>query len=236
MGSTDKVSQKNFTRDLVMPNSVVGLGAGGHAKVIIDILRLSEKWNIACLLDFNSDLKGKTIYGVPVLGDDALLPSLLSQQITHAFLGVGSVGDPSKRISLFTTLIQLGFDIVDVIHPSAVISPSVSMGKGPMVMAGVMINADTRIGDNVIINTGAVVEHDCRIGSHAHVATGAKLSGGVIVGEGAHIGTGAAIRNHITIGKHAVVGVGAAVVNDVPEGVVVGGTPAKELRRGGRNE
>ena len=42
-------------------------------------------------------------------------------------------------------------------------------------MAGVVINAGTKIGENVIINTGAIVEHDCIIDHHGHIATGARL-------------------------------------------------------------
>jgi UDP-perosamine 4-acetyltransferase len=210
---------------------VIGLGAGGHAKVVVEILKLNNEFEVVGLLDESNDKIGKEVAGVSVIGNDALLPGLLAKGVRHAFVGVGTVGrqssESNRRIELYEKLSQLGFDVVQAIHPTAIISDSAEIGLGATIMAGVVINADARIGDNVIINTGAIVDHDCIVGNHAHIATGACLSGGVRVGEGTHIGAGAVIRQDINIGTNSVVGAGAVVVNDVPDNVVVMGVPAK---------
>ena len=206
---------------------VIGLGAGGHAKVVVEILKLNNELEVRGLLDECNDKVGKEVAGVSVIGNDALLPELFAKGVRHACVGVGSVGQGNRRIELYEKLRQLGFDVVQAIQPTAVISDSVEIGLGATIMAAVVINADARIGDNVIINTGAIVDHDCIIGNHAHIATGACLSGGVKVGDGTHIGAGAVIRQDINVGKNSVVGAGAVVVNDVPDNVVVMGVPAK---------
>ena len=126
---------------------------------------------------------------------------------------------------------QQGLQIVRLIHPQAVIAPSVEIGHGPTIMATAVINTDSRLGDNVIVNTGAIIEHDCVIGDHVHIATGARLGSTVRVAEGTHIGLGASIRQCIHIGRGAVVGAGAVVVDDVPDEVTVAGAPARILRR-----
>jgi sugar O-acyltransferase (sialic acid O-acetyltransferase NeuD family) len=214
-----------------MREQVVGLGAGGHAKVLIEILRTHDCFELVGLLDPNSELKGKDILGIPVLGDDTMLLDLKAKGIRHFFIGIGSVGDASKRKRVYEEGLALKMEPVTSIHPGAIISPSVEMGKGCMVMAGVVINACVRLGDNVIVNTGAVLDHDCCIGSHVHVATGAHLSGTVRVGEGAHIGAGAVILNNVHVGDGAVVGIGAAVIRDVAPNDVVVGVPARSLQR-----
>jgi sugar O-acyltransferase (sialic acid O-acetyltransferase NeuD family) len=208
---------------------VVGLGAGGHAKVLIEILRTQDCFELVGLLDPDSELKGKSILGVPVLGDDTMLLDLRTKGIRYFFVGIGSVGEASKRKRLYEEGLALNMEPVSSIHPGAIISPSVEMGKGCMIMAGAVMNACVSLGDNVIVNTGAVLDHDCCIGSHAHVATGAHLSGTVRVGQGAHIGAGAVIRNNIHIGDGAVVGIGAAVIRDVAANDVVVGVPARSL-------
>ena len=69
-----------------------------------------------------------------------------------------------------------------------------------------------------------------RSGDHVHIAPGATLSGAVQVGRLSHIGTGASVRQGVRIGERVVVGVGSVVINDVPDGMVVVGTPARPLK------
>ena len=209
---------------------VVGLGAGGHAKVVIEILNLAEGVEVMGLVDPKQDLWNTTILGVPVLGDDGLLCELSRQGVEHAFIGLGSVGDTVPRQRLYEKAVGLGFQIVQAIHPQAVISQFAQLGKGATIMAGSIINAAAQLGDNVIINTGAIVEHDCNIGNHVHIATGARLASTVAVGDGAHIGAGATVLQCVSIGQGAIVGAGATVIRDVAPWTVVVGVPARVLR------
>lgn len=206
---------------------VVGFGAGGHAKVVIEILRSRGEFHIVGLLDAQRELRGTHVLGVEVLGDDSLMLGLKQRGINHAFIGVGTVGDAQPRRRLYENVTSFGFQIAPAIHVAAIVSSSAQIGVGPTIMAGAIVNANAVIGDNVIVNTGAIVEHDCVIGDHTHIATGARLAGGVHVGPASHIGIGAVVRQEIRIGEGAIVGAGAVVVRDVPDGTTVIGVPAK---------
>lgn len=207
---------------------VIGLGAGGHAKVVIDTIRMTGQYEVIGLLDPDLGLHGKSVLGIPVLGDDEILPTLAAK-IKHFFVGLGSIGNSLHRERLYQMAVDLHFEPINVVHPTALVSPSVELGKGISIFGLSVINAAARIGDNVIINTGAIVEHDCMLENHVHVATGAKLASTVHVAAGSHIGAGATVKQCVSIGHHAIVGAGAAVVCDVKPNSIVVGVPAKPL-------
>lgn len=206
----------------------VGVGAGGHAKVVIDILRQDGRYEVVALVD--PVRVGQSLAGIPIIGGDEQLPQIYAQGVTAAFIGVGSVGDNTLRRRLYEQALAMGFSLVNAIHPRAIVAPSVACGSGVAIMAGAILNPDTVLGPNVIVNTGAIVDHDCHIGAHSHISPGAVLAGGVRTGIGAHIGVGATVRQGIVVGDGAVVGAGAVVVRDVPPRVVVIGVPARRLR------
>lgn len=211
---------------------IVGFGAGGHGRVLLDAVLLRNEFEVIGFVDDNPALHAQTIDGIPVLGGRTILTGLVERGVRHVFLGVGGVRDNRPRAQIFEHLCSLGLGVVNVIHPSAVVSKKAVLGKGVSIMAGVMVNSGAQIGDNVIVNTGAIVDHDCRVGDHVHIAPGVVLSGCVRVGAYSHVGTGASVRQNVSIGVQALVGVGAAVITDVQDRSTVGGVPARDLGRG----
>lgn len=212
---------------------LIGLGAGGHARVAVESLRAAGGYHLVGFLDPREELWGTDIGGIPVLGGDDLLDRQYHQGVQWMFVGLGSVSDTQPRRRLYESAIRVGFRAASIIDPSARISGSASLRSGVTILPSAVVNAGAEVGENAIVNTSAVIEHDCVVGAHAHVASGATLAAAVDVGEGAHIGAGAVVRQGIRIGARAVVGIGAAVVEDVEPETVVAGVPARTLRRVG---
>ncbi len=211
-------------------SSLIGLGAGGHAKVLIDAAHSTGAYEVLGLLDANPALIGTTVLGVPVLGGDDMLPRVWREHsMTAFFVGVGGVGDSGPRRRLFELGVRTGIQPATIVHASATVSSSATVGPGCAILAAAVVGASVRLGANCIVNSAAVVEHDCVIGAHAHIAPNASLAGSVAVGEAAHVGIGASILGGIVIGSKAVVGAGAVVTNDVEEGTTVVGCPARVL-------
>ncbi|MGE5607178.1 MAG: acetyltransferase [Bacteroidota bacterium] len=204
---------------------VIVLGAGGHAKVLIDILRLRNISILGVVCPKSNDEYGLNI---PWLGEDEILVNYLNQSI-RLVNGIGSVKATLKRREIFEKYKKLGFNFSSVIHPSAVIAADVKLGEGVQIMAGAVLQTGSQIGENTIINTKVSVDHDCIIGAHVHLSPGVTLSGNVYIGNGTHVGTGANIIQGIKIGEGSLVGAGGLVIRDVKSKVTVFGVPAKEI-------
>ncbi len=206
---------------------IIILGGGGHARVLISLIRADARYEISGILD--PGLKRETMVDhIPVLGGDNLLSRQIKEGIALACIGVGSVGGSSRRTCLYKTAKEIGFSVPCLIHPRAIVKENeVNISEGVQVMVGAIIQAGSLVRENTIINTGAIIEHDCVIGKHVHICPGAVISGGVIIGESTFIGAGATIIQGIKIGNNSVVAAGAVVVNDVGDGLKVKGVPAE---------
>jgi sugar O-acyltransferase (sialic acid O-acetyltransferase NeuD family) len=205
------------------------LGGGGHARVLIDVMREVGLGEPHGILDADASRWGGELDGVPILGGDELLTQLADHGVTSFVVGLGSVGDTRPRRRLFSLAIEHGLEPLTLCHPSAVCSSVVTLGAGCQLLPGSIVNAGASLGADVIVNSGAIIEHDCVVGDHVHVATGARLASSVHVGAGAHVGIGAVVRQCISIGEYAVIGAGAVVVRDVRAKTTVVGVPAAPL-------
>lgn len=203
---------------------VILLGAGGHAKVLLEILRIQS----IKIIGVTDPIASSFTSEVDVLGSDEVI---CEYDPDNVFLvnGVGSVGDNSLRKKLFQKFKAKGYRYLTLIHPSAIVATDVFLSEGVQVMAGAIIQPGCSIKENTIVNTRASVDHDCLIGAHGHIAPGVTLSGNVTVGDDVHIGTGASVINNVRIGANSIVGAGAVVIRNVREGAKVMGVPATEV-------
>jgi UDP-perosamine 4-acetyltransferase len=208
----------------------VVLGGGGHASVLIEILKTREERVRVAVVDADPAKWGRSILGEEIRGGDELLAELVREGANRFVVGLGGVTDNRPRKRLFDLGMASGLKPVNLTHPSAVCSRYSRVGEGSVILPGSVINAGAVVGINVIVNSGAIVEHDCVIGDHAHIATGARLASTVRVGACAHVGLGASVKQEVSIGEGAVIGAGAVVLRDVPPHAVVAGVPARFLR------
>lgn len=204
---------------------VILLGAGGHARVLISLLRLLGR-PIAALLDDDPAKQGTRIDGLPITaGLDAI--SKHNTQEIQLINAIGSAHRPTARQAVYDQYVKLGYSFATLIHPAAAVAPEAIFEQGVQIMAHATLQPGANLQPNTLINTAASIDHDTTIGEHTHIAPGATLCGGVSIGPGCHIGAGATIIQGLTLGAGVVVGAGATVLNDIPNNQTAFGTPAK---------
>ena len=196
------------------------IGAGGHGKVVLDIINKTRQYQAAAFLDDDLSLHNETINGLKVLGSS-------KEALDDDNAVIIAVGNNKIREKLFNSMKSNDLEIINAVHPDAVINSFVSIGRGLVIAAGVVINSNSVIEDNVIVNTSVTVDHDCKIDKHVHLSPGVNLGGNVTVQQGAHIGIGATVLPGINVGENSIVGAGAVVTKDVPDNVIVVGVPAR---------
>lgn len=183
-------------------------GASGHGKVVKEVL---DDLGITVEAYIDDDPSLSKFFGLPVYRPSSELSPVIV-----------SIGKCDVRRSVVQ---RLECEFGTAIHPSAIVSPSVTIDEGTVVMHGAIIQADSKIGKHCIINTRASVDHECVIEDFVHIAPGCSISGNVHVGEGTWIGTGATVIQGINIGKNCFIGAGSVIVKDVPDNTKGYGVP-----------
>ena len=207
-----------------MAKEVIILGAGGHSKVVIDMLRKDKQYSIMGIIDTS---KEKEFMGFPILGDDTHLEKLFQEGVRYAFVAVGS---NKVRKKLSDQLKSIGYILIKVVSENAILSEYSQIGSGSVIMPGAIINACATIGDGCIINTGATVDHDTFIGEYTHIAPGTHISGSSKIGKSCFLGVGTNVVDSISIGDNVMVGAGSTVIRDLKSDCTVVGTPAKVIK------
>lgn len=205
------------------------IGAGGHGCVVADAARCAGDWSRIefiderwpCLLEHA---------GCPVAGDLEHLRRTIASAGPRVVELVVAIGDNPTRLALTREFAGVGITLATVVHPSAVVSASATIGGGSVVLARAVVNPGSVIGTACIVNTGALVDHDARIADGVHVSPGAALAGNVTIGEGAWVGIGSCVIQGVKIGNRAMVGAGSVVIRDVAPATVVAGCPARKIR------
>jgi sugar O-acyltransferase (sialic acid O-acetyltransferase NeuD family) len=203
-------------------------GAGGHGKVVGDILVSRGESEFAGFVDDREELWGAKVIGFSVFGGG----EWVRQEALHSPVAIAlGVGEGRSRHLVAERCSRWGIEILTLVHPAATLSQFAQLGSGTIVAAGAIINPDARVGVGAIVNTGAVIEHDVEIGDFAHLAPNASMGGASHLGSFSHLGLGAIVLQGVHVGWHTVVGAGAVVTKSLPDQVVAVGVPARIHRQ-----
>ena len=207
------------------------LGAGGHARVLQEALRL--RGGVVSAFVADSEVASETAlqarqHGIRIVPTD-LFEREFSPKDTQLYLGIGAIDrlGLQRRAELFKSYREKGYEFPALVHPKALVAEGVGVGSGSQILMGSIVQIGVRIGDNAIINTGAQLDHDCQIGAHSHIAPAATLAGSVVVSELCLVGAGAVVIQGLRISEQTLVGAGAVVLDDLPGFSTAAGVPAK---------
>ncbi len=209
------------------PSRIAILGAGGHGRVVLDILQAAHS-EVVAFLDNNDAIQNRRVDGVPVAGRIDELPRLHTELNLDG--AIVAIGDNGARRSLARFVEHCGLPLVNAIHPSATLPQSATVGRNVVIAAGVVVCAHCQIGNSVILNTGCIVDHYTMVGEGTHICPGVRIAGRVKIESGAFVGIGATVVPNVTLGCEAIIGAGAVVIDSVPALATVVGVPARPVK------
>jgi len=202
-------------------NKNVIIGYSGHGYVVLDTLKSN---GIILYAYCEKEEKASNPYGLTYLGEENSAAILTELQLYNAYLGIGSNLIRQRIYNYFT---EHKIKMPSITHRQAIVSDTVSIENGTVVMPGVIINAFAKIGKAVICNSSSIIEHECEIGDFVHIAPGAVLAGSVKVGSNSFIGANSVIKEGVIIGSNVIVGAGSVVINNIPDGKKIVGNPSR---------
>jgi len=193
------------------------LGAGGTSFELIEIAiamnKVNPQWHIIGLLDDNTELHNKIIYGFPVLGS---LPDAKKFPNSYFASSIGNAYDPKLR-KVVRNKIPFGNErFAKLIHPTAVICETANIEPGAVLYPNVCISANTYVGHDVFMGHNCVIGHESTVGAHTIMSVAVSIPSDVRIGECCYLAVGCAFRHQIKVGDNCLIGVGTKVVKDVP--------------------
>ncbi len=205
---------------------LVVIGAGGHARAVISTAMLQKRWDILGVIDINYHMQKEEILGVEVIGGMELTPSLNNNEISIVI----AVGDNHQRKSLHEEMLEQGFDLENVVHPSSQIASNAMIGKGNYIGPLSHIGPSVRIGNCNIVNILANIEHEAVVGDYNHIAPSSVLCGRVCVEDLVLVGANATVLDKRCIMKNNVIGAGSVITKSIlSTGNTIVGVPGRVL-------
>lgn len=205
-----------------MPTEILIIGAGGHSKVVLEALQVSNPEADFMVVDYDKAKTGQLIFGkVPVV--------LLDKWPQFHKLYHVAIGDNTIRKKYSLEAQKQRKAPITIVHPDASISTTSKISGGCFVAANAVIAAESELGEGCIINHGAVIDHDCKVAHYSHIAPNVTVGGSVIIGERCLIGAGSIILPRVKIGNQVVIGAGAVITCDVPDNQIMVGVPGKKV-------
>ena len=211
-------------------DKILLIGASEHAKVVMDVIEKEGKYKFYGLIDSYKPA-GEAVFGYKILGaEDTLVDLFKSGKVTGGIITIGDNWTRHKMAEKIKSILP-EFNFITAVHPSASIARGVTIGAGSVLMAGVVVNSDTKIGKFCILNTRSSLDHDCVMGDFSSLAPGVITGGKVSIGAFSAISLNASIIHGVTIGEQTVLGAGAVALKDIPDHCVAYGVPAKVIRK-----
>lgn len=208
---------------------IILAGASGLAREVAVAVQTAADRDLLGFIDDDENLWGTTIDGFPVLGGLAVA---LERDEADVVL---CPGKGSARESVADRLRARGFlpeRYATVVHPSATVPDSCSVGAGSVLLAGTVLTASVTVGRHVVVMPNATLTHDDIVEDFATICAGVTLGGNVHVGRAAYLGMSACVRERLTVGDRATLGMGSVLLDDLPAGQTWVGNPAATIRSG----
>lgn len=209
-----------------MGSSLVLVAASGLAREVLAVLRTHPGYECIGFLDDGLARPGAVVDGLPVLGTiDDVGGWPQAQLLVCAGRGV-------VRRSIVSRLTAAGVGpqrYATVVHPKVEVPDGCRIGRGSIVLAGVVLTAAVEIGEHVVVMPNVTLTHDCVLEDDATVCAGVALGGEVRVGPGAYLGMSSSVRERRRVGARATLGMGSVLLTDLPDDQVWAGVPARPL-------
>lgn len=206
---------------------IIGAGGGGlgAVRIIKDLNKEKEQWQILGYLDDNYEIQGGVYYGIKVIGT---VKNNFKDPYSSYTISIAEPNIREQIKQLFdAALVNTN---VTLIHPSVDVSHQIKIKEGCLIYPNVTIAPNVILNKNVMVNMGVVIGHDVEVSANSVLSPNLTLGGHVKIGKNSFLGMNCCVKQGLVIGNNCTIGAGAVVIRDVPDNAVVVGNPGRIIK------
>jgi sugar O-acyltransferase (sialic acid O-acetyltransferase NeuD family) len=200
------------------------IGAGGFGREVLQWARDAWPQEADRIAGFLSDdprrLDGHSCER-GIIGDPATFPYEPDDACLLA------IGIPGVRRRVAESVLARGGRFVSLIHPTAIVVPTASIGEGSIVCPQAIVSDSCRLGRFVLMNYHSSLGHDAAAGDFAVLSPYATLGGAATIAEDVFLGLHASVGPRVGIGSRSKIAANSCVLADAPGRSLLHGVPAR---------
>lgn len=201
--------------------NIIIIGAGGHGAELDEYIQYSNQlkrlveYKVIGFLDDNPDNYSNYSLSAPLLG------GVRNHTIRHDCAYLMGIANLKYRKLFVEQFLEQGATFIKLIHPTAYISPSASIGLGAVIGPMANIGPNVTLGDFTLINSRCSMGHDTHLGKFNFISPNVSFSGFTTIGDENLFGINSATIPGIKVGNRNKIAAGMVLDKNIGDDTVV---------------
>ena len=199
---------------------VVIIGNGDYSVMLSKYIRMTTDWKICAFATDRKCITSRELEGIAVIDIEEMKKEYPVSEV-KLVMGIGYAKMGKIKEKQFCVCTSMGYEFVNYIHPTAVVSMDAEIGTGNVILENVILEQGVKLGNANLIYGGTVIAHNTYVGNYNSFSIKVSIAGCVTIGDNNYFGIGSCVKNHLKLANHIMIGAMAYCHKNVKDNTVI---------------